>query len=91
MFAGQSSFGETLLASEHKFFVCEQVIVELFKHKEKLVRLSRLSEDEILQIYKILLKHICLHKEDLISEPNRRIAYGLCKDIDESDTTLMSP
>jgi predicted nucleic acid-binding protein len=86
MFAGQSSFGETLLASEHKFFVCEQVIVELFKHKEKLVRLSRISEDEILQIYKILLKHICLHKEDLISEPNRRIAYGLCKDIDESDT-----
>ena len=74
LLSGQSSFGETLLASDYQFFVCEQVIVELFRHKEKLVKLSKLSEDEILQIYKILLKHICLHKEDLISEQNRIIA-----------------
>ncbi len=33
-----------------------------------------------------MLKHICLQKEDLTSEQNRIIAYGLCKDIDESDT-----
>lgn len=86
LLSGQSIFGETLLASDYQFFVCEQVIVELFRHKEKLVKLSKLSEDEILQIYKILLKHICLYKEDLISEQNRISAYGLCKDIDESDT-----
>ncbi|MDJ1184724.1 PIN domain-containing protein [Roseofilum casamattae] len=86
LLSGESRFGEILLTSERDFFVCEQVIIELFKHKEKLVKISRLSEDEILQFYKILLKHISLYKEDLISEHNRINAYRLCQDIDESDT-----
>ncbi|MDZ7951653.1 PIN domain-containing protein [Nostoc sp. DedQUE09] len=82
----QSSFTEILLGSDYRFFVCEQVLVELFKRKEKLVKLSQLSEDEIVRIYQILLKRITLYKEDLISPENRVTAYALCQDIDESDT-----
>ncbi|MBW4457887.1 MAG: hypothetical protein KME55_37585 [Nostoc indistinguendum CM1-VF10] len=61
-------------------------MVELFKRKEKLVKLSQLSKDEIVRIYQILLKRITLYKEDLISHENRVTAYALCQDIDESDT-----
>lgn len=82
----QSSFAEILLGSDYRFFVCEQVLVELFKCKEKLVKVSQLSEDEIVQIYQILLRRITLYKEDLITADNRAAAYALCKDIDESDT-----
>jgi predicted nucleic acid-binding protein len=82
----QSSFAEILLGLDYRFFVCEQVLVELFKRKEKLVKVSQLSEDEIVQIYQILLKRITLYKEDLITADNRAAGYALCKDIDESDT-----
>ena len=82
----QSSFTEILIGSDYRFFVCEQVLVELFKRKEKLVKASQLSEDEIVRIYQILLKRITLYKEDLIALENRAAAYTLCKDIDESDT-----
>ena len=50
------------------------------------MKISRISEEEILLIYKILLKHISLYKENLILHENRILAYELCQDIDESDT-----
>lgn len=82
----QPSFTEILIGSGCRFFVCEQVLVELFKRKEKIVKVSQLSEDEIVRIYQILLKRITLYKEDLIALENRVASYTLCKDIDESDT-----
>ncbi|MEW6379762.1 MAG: PIN domain-containing protein [bacterium] len=40
-----SSMAEVLLKHEQPFFICETVLVELFKLKEKIVRLSQLSEE----------------------------------------------
>lgn len=41
-----SSFADVLLRSDRRFFACEQVIVELFKRKEKLVESSELGDVE---------------------------------------------
>ncbi len=82
----QSSFAETLLKSEHQFFVCEQILVEMFKHKEKIARLSKLSESDLIRFYYILLKRLYLFKEDLLSLENRKKAFELCRDVDETDT-----
>ncbi len=82
----QSSFAKVLLESAYGFFVCEQVFVELFKHKEKIVQASQLSEDEIIRVYQILIKRLTLFKEDLIAQEHRVAAYVLCADIDASDT-----
>ena len=81
----KSDFAETLLGSEHRFFVCELVLVELFKHKEKIVKASRLSEDDVLRAYYTLLRRITLFKEDRIAPEHRRAAYDLCVDIDVTD------
>ena len=81
-----SRFSELLLTSEYTFFVCELVFVELFKRKEKIIQLSHLTEEEIIQIYYILLKRLHLYKEDLISLEYRRLAYELCQGVDVSDT-----
>jgi predicted nucleic acid-binding protein len=59
----RSKFAEILLATENDFFVCESVLVELFKYKEKIVKASALSEDEIIQLYHIYLKRIHLFKK----------------------------
>ena len=86
LLAGQSSFLESLLRSGHRFYVSELVLVELFKRKDKIVKASRLSEDDIVRVYHMLLKQVTLFKEDLIAPDNRRAAYALCHDIDEADT-----
>jgi hypothetical protein len=49
------------------------------QRKEKLVKVSQLSEDEIVRIYQILLRRITLYKEDLITADNRAAAYALCR------------
>ena len=86
LLSSQSAFAKVLLTSENSFFICEQVLVELFKHKEKIVRHSQLSEDEIVRFYQVLLGRIHVYKEDMISQSNRTRAYGLCRDIDETDS-----
>jgi predicted nucleic acid-binding protein len=82
----QSTFVDILFTSGHQFYVCELVMVELFKHKEKIVRLSKLSEEDIVRVYHILLRRLTLYKEDLIAPEHRAAAYVLCHSIDASDT-----
>ncbi len=82
----QTKFTEVLLSNEHEFFICEMVLVELFKYKEKITRLSGLSEDEVITLFQTLLKTLHLYKEELISFENRQLAYQLCHDIDKNDT-----
>lgn len=83
---GQSKFADILFTSGHQFYVCELVVIELFKHKEKIVRLSKLSDDDIVRLYHILLRRLTLYKEDLIAPEHRATAYALCQSIDVSDT-----
>ncbi len=81
----QSGFADILLRSEHEFFVCETTLVEIFKHKDKIARASRLSDDALARFYHILLKRLSVFKEDLIGPENRKTAYSLCRGIDEPD------
>ena len=86
LLSSNSRFRELLLKSEERFFICEFVVVEIFKRKEKIIRASKLTEDEIVEAYHLLLKRIELYKEDSIASENRNSAYALCSDIDENDT-----
>ena len=81
-----SSFSTTILGTNYSFFICEAAIVELFKHKEKIIRLSKLSDEDIVHLFYVLLKRVSVFKEVLIEPSIRRRAYELCKDIDEADT-----
>jgi predicted nucleic acid-binding protein len=81
-----SSFARTLLESDYPFFICESTIVELFRHKERIVRLSKLSDHEVIRLFYILLRQVTVVKEDLIDKAIRQKAYALCASIDEADT-----
>jgi len=82
----ESHFSEVLLKHEHRFFVCEMVIIELFKLKEKIIEASRLSEEDIAQFYYALIRRIDIFKEQLIAREKWLNAFELCKDIDVTDT-----
>ncbi len=81
-----SSFGKTILESERQFFIGELVLAELFKHKERIVQHSRLSEEEVVKLFYDLMLEIEFYKEELVSTASRREAYKLCRDVDETDT-----
>lgn len=80
-----SPFAETVLAGKRRFVVNELVLTELFRHKEKIVRLSQLGEEEVVRLYYELVRELELYKEDLLSSASRREAYELCADVDETD------
>jgi predicted nucleic acid-binding protein len=82
----QSQFLQLLLDGKHDFFVCELILMELFKHKEKIIRLSQLSENEVIKLYYLLLKRLHVYKEELITAENWRQAYRLCESVDGDDT-----
>lgn len=86
MLRSQSHFASTLLHSQRKFYICEFVLVELFKYKERIVQASRLPEDDVLKMYHVFLRRINLYKEELISPANLSQAYVLCQDIDPKDS-----
>jgi len=85
-----NSFLRLILAGDYRCFICELTVVELFKHKEKIVKASHLPEDEILKYYYNIVKRLNLFKEELIDNVNWKKAYDLCKDIDENDTPIVA-
>ena len=82
----ESRFSRLILGSERSFYICESTIVELFKHKERILQFSKLSESEVIRLFYLLLRHLVVVKEELIAPETRAEAYKLCAEIDETDT-----
>ena len=82
----ESRFTRVILDAKYSFFICESTIVELFKHRERIVRASKLSEVEVVRLFYTLLRCVTVYKEDLIDSRVRRDAYELCVGVDEADT-----
>jgi len=72
------------------FYAPNFVLLELFNKKEKLLKLSKLSESEISELLHRILQKIHFINEVTISKTNRIKAYQLCKEIDEEDTPFVA-
>jgi predicted nucleic acid-binding protein len=79
-----------LLRSNYDFFTSSFAIVELFKHKEKLLRYSKLSEAELLELLYMVLKKLKVVSEELITAQNWKKAYVLCERIDIKDISFVA-
>ena len=80
-----SPFTRRIVQGEKTFFVCESAIVSLFKYKERIVELSRLSEDEVVRQFYLLLRHVTVSKEEFIGQEARHEAVHLCRGVDMDD------
>ncbi len=81
---------EVLNQSKYHFYAPKFLLVEIFKHKEKLLKNNTQLEDEFYEYLNLLLQKITFVNEDLISIGNYMEAYRLCKDIDEKDTPFIA-
>lgn len=75
---------------EFKKYSCYYLIVEVFKHKEKILKYSKLTESELNEQVYNLLKNVTLINENQIPKEVWKKSFELTKDIDENDTAFIA-
>jgi len=73
----KSSFADILLGTENHFFVCEQVVIELFKLKEKLVKTSQLSKEDLISLNSRAAAHLLCKDIDENDTPHVALTLEL--------------
>lgn len=81
---------EILNQEQYHFYAPKFLLVEIFKHKEKILKNNTQLEDEFYEYLNLLLQRITFVNEDIISIGNYLEAYRLCKDIDEKDVPFIA-
>ena len=90
MRSANSRIREILERPALSFYAPNFLIVEIFKHKEKILHKSKASEDEVYEFLHQLLGKIQFINEEHLSLGNIIQAYRLCKDVDEKDTLFVA-
>ncbi len=75
---------------ETEFYCPKYVLVELFKHKERIAKATGLNEPELLALLHTLLEHIRFFDEDAISIGSWTEAWRMCRDVDENDVAYVA-
>lgn len=78
------------LSAPHKFCCPHFLIVELFKHKERIAKHSALDESELLEFLHELLARIEFIEEGSIAIGTWMEARRLCHDVDPKDTPFIA-
>ena len=86
-----TAYREILFSDEHIFYSSKYIIVEIFKHKERILKgIKTADESEVYEYLNETLQRIRFINEDFISITNYAKAYQLCKDIDEFDVPFVA-
>jgi predicted nucleic acid-binding protein len=89
--SSHSRLREILLMESDVAFCCPRfVFSELFKHKERILAATDLSEDELLDALNSLFAHIQFVDESAIPIGDWLEARRLCSSIDEKDTPFVA-
>lgn len=79
-----------ILRTNRTFFICESVLVELYRHKERILRFSQLSDDEIIIQLHQLLRRMQVYKEDSFPLHHVDAAADLCRNVDPADAPMVA-
>ena len=85
-----SRYRELLFDEKYELYSPNYVFLEIFKHKEKILKCTKEPEEEVYGFIGNILKRICFVNEELISSENYILAYNLCKETDENDTPFVA-
>lgn len=81
---------QKLLSLPNQFVSCNFLFIEIFKHKERIFKNSRASDDEIYDYLEKVVQRIHFFNEELISTESYFEAYHLCKDVDLKDIAFVA-
>jgi predicted nucleic acid-binding protein len=81
-----SSIRRTLITRTDCLFITSNfLVVEIFKHKERILKKSQTTEAEVLIFLEQILSQVRFEHDKVISTLNFMRAYRLVKDVDEKD------
>ncbi|RMG05061.1 MAG: nucleotide-binding protein [Nitrospirae bacterium] len=85
-----SKYRDLLFDDTLKIYSPNFVFLEIFRHKEKILKCTKESEAAVYEFLGSILKRVIFIKEDLISEENFMKAFSMCREIDEADTPFVA-
>lgn len=85
-----SGIREKLFDETMNYFAPNYIIIELYKHKEKLLKYSKLDETEFFEFFSSIVNRINFVSLETIKEESKKKAYHLCKNIDIKDTPFVA-
>ena len=87
-----SRIGQILINGKNyfDFYSPEYVRYEIFQHKEKIKSIGKLSEDEFIETFGLILRNITILNHSIIPPEIYKNAKLLCKDIDIDDTIFVA-
>ncbi len=85
-----SPIASFLLEPQQALIMPKFGFVELFKHKEKICKISKHSHDEILEVLYELIRHIDFFDENTISVDALQKSWELVKDVDPKDMLFVA-
>ena len=85
-----SEIREILFESNIKFYSPNILITEIYKHKDKLIKHSKLNESEFYLYFNGIIELIKFSPTDFIGLESRQKAYDLCHDVDIKDTPFLA-
>lgn len=85
-----SKIRDKLFDHNMTFYAPNFLITEIYKHKDKLIKHSKLTESEFYLYFNGLIERVQFLPIDFISNNSRQKAYDLCKDIDIKDAPFIA-
>jgi predicted nucleic acid-binding protein len=85
-----SRYRDLFFQEQHDFYAPNFVFLEIFKHKEKILKCTKESEEEVYGFLGRILKRIGFVKEEVVSVENYEKANILCREIDENDAPFVA-
>lgn len=83
-------FCDAICLSSDEFYTPRFMFVEIFKYKERIVRQSKMSEEEVLEMLYRLILNLRFFDETHISTRNFLRAFQLVKDTDRNDLVFVA-
>lgn len=85
-----SDIRESLFSGNLSFVAPNFLISEIYRHKDKLIKYSKLEESEFYLYFNGIIERIQFLPLDFISIDSRQRAYNLCKEVDAKDTPFVA-
>lgn len=75
---------------DYNFYTPNFVVVEIFKHKERIFKYAKSDESDVYEYLNSILKKLNFVNEEIISIENRQEAFRLCADVDQDDIPFVA-
>ena len=81
---------EIIMRDDVEIFIPKFLVIEIFKHKERIIKVSKLSEDEVLESFYLLLKYCTILDDEDIPGQIFDQALQYVKETDPKDVVFVA-